>query len=417
MSAFSTTIPPVADQEPMTQLLAPDGTRTPHEELDAVLAGHSTASPAGAAKGDASATADPGPDLASPERLRGYYRDMVMIRAADLEATSLQRQGQLGLWASALGQEAAQIGAGHAARTQDYLVPTYREHGVAWARGIEPMRLLEMYRGISHCGWDPYELRTHPYMIVLGSQAPHAVGYAMGLQRDGLVGTGDLDSDTAVLALFGDGASSEGEVSESFTFAASFQAPVVFYTQNNQWAISVPTSVQTRVPLAQRSRGWGIPSIRVDGNDVLAVLAAVRSAMDAARAGEGPRFIEAITYRMAAHTTSDDASRYRSSEEEQQWADKDPILRLRRHLAQLDEIDETYVKACEEEAHDLAMRLHHFIHDMPDPDPVAMFDHVYAEPHPVVERDREQYLQYVAQFEGDADSTEGSGATGGGSGR
>ena len=143
------------------------------------------------------------------------------------------------------------------------------------------------------------QLRTHPYMIVLGSQAPHAVGYAMGLQRDGLVGTGDLDSDTAVLALFGDGASSEGEVSESFTFAASFQAPVLFYTQNNQWAISVPTSVQTRVPLAQRSRGWGIPSIRVDGNDVLAVLAAVRSAMDAARAGEGPRFIEAITYRLS----------------------------------------------------------------------------------------------------------------------
>src|SRR5699024_11071272 len=143
----------------MIQLLAPDGTRTPHTELDAVLAGSGdggtgdTADLAGSRDGGAGDTAD----LATPERLRGYYRDMVMIRAADLEATSLQRQGQLGLWASALGQEAAQIGAGHAAREQDYLVPTYREHGVAWARGIEPWRLLESYRGVSHGGWDPNE--------------------------------------------------------------------------------------------------------------------------------------------------------------------------------------------------------------------------------------------------------------------
>ncbi|MGP5127231.1 thiamine pyrophosphate-dependent dehydrogenase E1 component subunit alpha [Brachybacterium tyrofermentans] len=366
----------------MVQLLAPDGTRTPHPELDAVIAGTGGED-----------------DLASPERLRGYYRDMVMIRAADLEATSLQRQGQLGLWASALGQEAAQIGAGHASREQDYLVPTYREHGIAWARGIEPWRLLESFRGVSHGGWDPNALRTHPYMIVLGSQAPHAVGYAMGLQRDGVVGTGEKETDTAVLALFGDGASSEGEVSESFTFAASFQAPVVFFTQNNQWAISVPTSVQTRVPLAQRSRGWGIPSVRVDGNDVLAVLAAVRDGLDAARAGEGPRFIEAVTYRMAAHTTSDDASRYRPSSEEEEWAQKDPILRLRRHLEQLGEIDEEFVARCDEEAHDLAMQLHHHIHGMEDPDPIGMFTHAYAEPHPIVEAEREQYLEYIAQFE------------------
>ncbi|GAA1489228.1 thiamine pyrophosphate-dependent dehydrogenase E1 component subunit alpha [Brachybacterium sacelli] len=391
MSVFRSTIPDVAAQEPLIQLLATDGTRSPHEELDAVLAGSG---------GD--------DDLQTPERLRGYYRDMVMIRAADLEATSLQRQGQLGLWASALGQEAAQIGAGHASREQDYLVPTYREHGIAWARGIEPWRLLESYRGVSHGGWDPNELRTHPYMIVLGSQAPHAVGYAMGLQRDGVVGTGDRETDTAVLALFGDGASSEGEVSESFTFSASFEAPVVFFTQNNQWAISVPTSVQSRVPLAQRSRGWGIPSVRVDGNDVLAVLAAVRDALDAARAGEGPRFIEAVTYRMAAHTTSDDASRYRPAVEEQEWAEKDPILRLRRHLEQLGEIDEAFVARCDEEAQDLAMQLHHHIHGMEDPDPVGMFTHAYAEPHPIVEAERAQYLEYIAQFEDD-ESTEQKG--------
>ena len=377
MSVFRTTIPADPHDEPMLQLLAPDGTRTPHDELDAALA-----------------------DV-TPEDLRGYYRDMVMIRAADLQATSLQRQGQLGLWASALGQEAAQIGAGHASRPQDYFVPTYREHGVAWARGIEPMTLLELFRGISHCGWDPHELRTHPYMIVLGAQTPHAVGYAMGLQRDGVVGTGDPTVDTAVLALFGDGTSSEGEVAESFTFAASFQAPVVFYTQNNQWAISVPTSVQSRVPLAQRSRGWGIPSARIDGNDILACLAATRIALDAARAGEGPRYLEALTYRMAAHTTSDDPTRYRTSEEEESWARRDPIARLRAYLTGLDEIDEAFVSRCDEEAHNLSMRLHAHIHSMPDPDPMQLFEHVYTDPHPIVEEERAAYARYLDQFEDD----------------
>lgn len=375
MSVFRTTIPEDPHAEPMLQLLAPDGTRTPHEELDAAIA------------------------HVGPEDLRGFYRDMVMVRAADLQATSLQRQGQLGLWASALGQEGAQIGAGHASRPQDYFVPTYREHGVAWARGIEPMTLLEMFRGISHCGWDPHELRTHPYMIVLGAQTPHAVGYAMGLQRDGVVGTGDIEQDCAVLALFGDGTSSEGEVSESFTFAASFQAPVVFLTQNNQWAISVPSSVQSRVPLAQRSRGWGIPSLRVDGNDVLACLAAVRIALDAARSGEGPRYIEALTYRMAAHTTSDDPTRYRARAEEEEWAAKDPILRLRRHLDAADEIDEDFVRRTDEEAHELAMRLHRHIHSMADPDPMTIFEHVYAEPHPLVEEERAAYREYLDGFE------------------
>ncbi|GAB2540013.1 thiamine pyrophosphate-dependent dehydrogenase E1 component subunit alpha [Brachybacterium huguangmaarense] len=377
MSVFRTTIPADPHDEPMIQLLAPDGTRAPHEELDAALS-HVT-----------------------PEDMRGFYRGMVMVRAADLEATSLQRQGQLGLWASALGQEGAQIGAGHASRPQDYFVPTYREHGVAWARGIEPMTLLEMFRGISHCGWDPQQLRTHPYMIVLGAQTPHAVGYAMGLQRDGVVGTGDPGTDAAVLALFGDGTSSEGEVSESFTFAASFQAPVVFLTQNNQWAISVPTTVQSRVPLAQRSRGWGIPSVRIDGNDVLASLAAVRIALDAARAGQGPRYVEAVTYRMAAHTTSDDPTRYRPAAEEEDWARRDPIQRLRLHLQQLDEFDDAFAARCDEEAHDLAMRLHHHIHAMPDPDPIAMFDHVYAEPHPLVAEERAAFAEYAAQFEDD----------------
>lgn len=375
MSAFNTAIPQPAHSEPLLQLIAPDGTRRPNDELDAQVA-HLTA-----------------------EDLRGFYRDMVLVRAADHEATSLQRQGQLGLWASAVGQEAAQIGAGHAARPHDYLVPTYREHGVAWARGIPPWKLLEVWRGINHCGWDPHELMTHPYMIVLGAQAPHAVGYAMGIQRDGAVGTGDPSTDTAVLALFGDGASSEGEVSESFTWAASFNAPVVFLSQNNQWAISTATSVQTRVPLAQRSRGWGIPSLRVDGNDVLASYAVTKLALDEARAGKGPRFIEALTYRMNSHTTSDDASIYRGKDEEEEWGRKDPILRLEAYLRSIDEADDAFVERCRTEGHDLAMDLHHHIHALEDPDPLAMFDHVYVDPHPLVEEERAEFSRYMDQFE------------------
>lgn len=382
VSVFRQTIPTPASEEPMLQVLKPDGTRTSHDELDAAL------------------------EHVDADMMRQFYRDMVMVRAADVEATHLQRQGQLGLWASAIGQEGAQIGAGHAARRQDYLVPTYREHGVAFSRGVQPWQLLQPWRGINHCGWDPRELNTHPYMIVLGAQAPHAVGYAMGVVRDGAVGSGDNDRDTAVLALFGDGASSEGEVSEAFTWAASFHLPVVFYSQNNQWAISTATSVQTKVPLAQRSRGWGIPSARVDGNDVLAVYALTRLALDSARAGEGPFFIEALTYRMSAHTTSDDASIYRAKGEEQQWRERDPIDRLEKYLRASDEIDDDFVQQCSEHGHELAMQLHHHVHALQDPEPITMFDHVYAEPHPLVEREREQYVRYMDQFETDENATE-----------
>ena len=240
---------------------------------------------------------------------------------------------------------------------------------------------------------------THPYMIVLGAQAPQAVGYAMGITRDGACGTGDPEVDTAVLALFGDGASSEGEVSEAFTWAASFEAPIVFLTQNNQWAISTATSVQTRVPLAQRSRGWGIPSVRVDGNDVLASYAVSRLALDAARGGQGPHFIEALTYRMNAHTTSDEPRIYRGEDEEKQWAALDPIARFEAYLRREDQLDDAFVSRCEEEGHDLSMSLHHHIHALEDPDPVQIFDHVYVDEHPLVAEERAEYIRYIEQFE------------------
>lgn len=369
----------------MVQLLSPEGERLPHPELDPLL------------------------DDVGPEQLRQLYREMVTIRAADDQATSLQRQGQLGLWAPAVGQEGAQIGAGHAPRPQDYVAPTYREHGLAYARGIDPARLLELYRGISHGGWNPRELMLHPYALVLAAQVPQAVGYAMGIQLDGDCGTGDPEHDAAVLAFFGEGASSEGDVSESFTFAASTGAPIVFFAQNNQWAISVPFSVQSRVPLALRSRGWGIPSARIDGNDALASLAATRMALDRARAGEGPFFIEAVTYRSGPHTTSDDPTRYRTSDEEARWAERDPILRLRRHLEHEDLADQAFFDEVETEGHDLAMDLHRKITAMEDPDGLEMFDQVYAEPHPLIDEERAAYTAYRDSFadtEPTADRTE-----------
>ena len=209
---------------------------------------------------------------------------MVLTRRIDTEATALQRHGELGIWAQLLGQEAAQIGSGRALRPQDFVFPTYREHGVAWCRDVDPLRLLGLFRGVDQGGWDPNDGNFGLYTIVIGAQTLHATGYAMGMQRDGVVGTGDPDRDAAVIAYFGDGASSQGDVNEAFIFAASYNAPVVFFCQNNQWAISEPIERQTRIPLYQRALGFGFPGVRVDGNDVLATYA-----VTAGRAAAGPR--------------------------------------------------------------------------------------------------------------------------------
>ena len=229
---------------------------------------------------------------------------------------------------SCSGQEAAQIGSGRALRPQDFVFPTYREHGVAWCRDVDPLRLLGLFRGVDQGGWDPNDDNFGLYTIVIGAQTLHATGYAMGMQRDGVVGTGDPDRDAAVVAYFGDGATSQGDVNEAFIFAASYNAPVVFFCQNNQWAISEPIERQSRIPLYQRALGFGFPGVRVDGNDVLARYAVTKAALQRAREGSGPTFVEAYTYRMGAHTTTDDPTRYRLSEDLEHWKLKDPIARV-----------------------------------------------------------------------------------------
>ena len=210
---------------------------------------------------------------------------------------------------------------------------------------MDPQSSLQLFRGVSQGGWDPQENNFHLYTIVIGAQALHATGYAMGVRMDGNVGTGDPDRDTAVICYFGDGASSQGDVNEAFVYAASFDAPVVFFCQNNQWAISEPVEKQTRIPLFQRARGFGFPGVRVDGNDILATYAVTQHCLDEARNGNGPLLIEAYTYRMGAHTTADDPTKYRVSAEVEEWKFRDPILRLKTLLAHEGMADEAFFAA------------------------------------------------------------------------
>ena len=329
------------------------------------------------------------------DEVKDLYTDLVMVRRIDTEAIALQRQGELGIWASLLGQEAAQVGSGRALGPRDMAFPTYREHGVAWCRGLDPSRLLELFRGVSHGGWDPKAHRFHLYTIVIGAQTLHATGYAMGIQRDGAVG----EDGEAVIVYFGDGATSQGDVNEAFIWASVFNAPVVFFCQNNQWAISEPLERQSRIPLYQRASGFGFPGVRVDGNDVFACLAVTRKAMQAAREGQGPMLIEAFTYRMGAHTTTDDPTRYRLASELEAWKLKDPIERVKAYLVRSGAADAEFFAGVDAQADELGRRIRRTCQEMPDPQPLAMFENVYAEPNALLETERAQYAAYLDTFD------------------
>lgn len=358
----------------MIQLLTPEGERVQSGEFDAFAA-----------------------DL-KDEDLRGFYRDMTLVRRVDAEGQALQRQGQLALWAPCLGQEAAQIGLGHALRPQDFVFPTYREHGLAWVRGVQPETLLGLFRGQNHSGWDPQEHRFHTYTIIIGAQALHATGYGMGISLDGDVATGDITRDTISVACFGDGATSQGDVSEALTFAGAFRAPVLFFCQNNQFAISEPVSVQTSVPLYTRGQGFGVPGIRVDGNDIVAMYAVARASADNIRSGAGPMLIEAFTYRMGAHTTADDPTKYRDSAIDEEWKAKDPIVRLRRYLEKHTDTPADFFTTVDEEADTLAARIREACMTAPEPPAEDIFDNVFEEPHPLIEEEKAEYLAYLDSF-------------------
>ncbi|WP_423920440.1 thiamine pyrophosphate-dependent dehydrogenase E1 component subunit alpha [Frigoribacterium sp. 2-23] len=349
---------------------------------------------------DATAEFQPYVDALDDEQLRSFHRDMVLTRRFDREAAALARQGQLALWVPSHGQEGAQVGLAHASRPQDHIFPSYREHAVAMARGIDPVDILRLLRGHTHGGWNPAEHQNfHIYTLVIGSQTLHATGYAMGLTLDGKTGTGAVETDEAVVTFFGDGATSQGDVNEAMVFAASFQAPELFFLQNNQWAISVPVSRQSRTPLVHRAGGFGIPGTQIDGNDVLASYAVSRRDLDAARTGGGPRFIEALTYRIGAHTSSDDPTKYRTDDELQSWIARDPIARFETYLRGRGESD-VFFAELETLCDDLGADLRRRTLALPNPEPSLMFDHVYSEPHPLMREQKEWLAQYEHGFDG-----------------
>lgn len=337
--------------------------------------------------------------LAVPVQQRvGFLRDMVTTRAFDVAAANLQRQGHLALWVPSYGQEAAQVGSARAARSQDTIFPAYREHAVAMVRGLDPMAIVRLLRGITHGGWDPAANGNFRlYTLVIGSQTLHATGYAMGIQLDGATATGDPDRDEAVMVYFGDGATAQGDTNEALVFAASYATPQVFFIQNNHWAISVPVERQSRVPLAQRASGFGMPGVRVDGNDVLATYAVTGMLLDDARAGRGPALIEALTYRIGAHTSSDDPTKYRSDDELVRWQDRDPILRLRHHL-ESEGVGPEVFDAIDAEGADLAADVRRRTLELTEPPTSTMFEHVYSEPHPVTDAQHRWLTQYEASF-------------------
>jgi pyruvate dehydrogenase E1 component alpha subunit len=267
----------------------------------------------------------------TPAELRELYSLMVAVRHLDTSAVAWQRQGLIPGYAPGFGQEAAQVGSGYAVdTTRDFVFPTYREMGVARTLGVDMVAYMSTHKATWHGGlYDPLESRLAPIQAVVAGSVLHAVGWAHGQTLSGTA-AGGLG---VALTYFGDGASSQGDVHEAMNFAAVMKAPVVFFVQNNGWAISVPTDRQVAGgSVAARAAGYGMPALRIDGDDVVAVVEATRRAFAHARTGNGPVLIEAMTYRRGPHSTSDDPGRYRSLDEEREGAGEDPVERFRQRL-------------------------------------------------------------------------------------
>lgn len=353
-------------------------------------------------------------DELTGEDLMSIYRTMALTRRFDDEMTSLQRQGQLALWVPSKGQEAAQVASSRALAANDYIFPSYRDHGVLLERGITAEEITPLFRGSGTLGWDAKKHNVHSYTLVLAAQVLHATGYAMGLNLDAeieaetgeaQIGQGQATDPAqdaekpAVAVYFGDGSSTEGDVHESMVFAASYNAPVLFFIQNNRWAISVPFETQSRVPLATRAAGYGFEGLRVDGNDVLAVYAATRYAMQKIRAGEGPVLIEAETYRLGPHTTADDPTKYRPEDHQGTYEPLDPMIRLETYLRQAGYADDAFFEQVGQDAAALATRVRSAVLAGEPDDFETYLDRAYAEPHQQVEDDRAFYRAYNDGFE------------------
>ncbi|WP_341728991.1 pyruvate dehydrogenase (acetyl-transferring) E1 component subunit alpha [Brooklawnia sp.] len=359
--------PPQPAEVPTVQLLDPDGSLIDDPDFAPTLSG---------------------------EQVAEMLSDMTLIRRFDTEATAMQRKGQLSLWAPLLGQEAIQVGVHAALGQYDHVFPSHREHGLAMLMGLPVERILGIFTGQETGDWDAEEVHFHHLNMVIGGHTLHGVGYAMGQARDRQF---DSAADDGVsLIVHGDGAISEGDVNEAYIFAAAYQAPAVFLCVNNQWAISEPVERQSVVPLYQRAWGFGIPSVRVDGNDVLAVHAATQWALARARNGEGPTFIEAFTYRMGAHTTSDDPTKYRSKDETAEWQIKDPLTRTEAWLRSEGVWDDARQAHLDQEAEAFGEQVRSAVNNVTTPKLEEIFDRVYAQPTPDLIAQRAQVVQAAA---------------------
>ena len=336
----------------MVQILAPDGTPT----------------------GDTEVGLD-------DERLRALLRLMIRARRLDRECMALQRQGELTVYPPFEGQEAAQVGSAFALGPNDFVFPSFRELAAAVVRGVDVVEYLEYHRGTWHGGpYDPIENRFAPICVPVATQIVHAVGWALGAKLDGKT--------ECALAYFGDGSASEGDFHEAANMAAVFGAPAILFCQNNAWAISVPLEEQAVAPIAGRASGYGFEGVRVDGNDVLAVYAVTKEAVERAHAGEGPTLIEAVTYRIGPHSTADDASRYRDDDEVAAWRARDPIDRFRRYLSGADVADDAFVHECETDAARWVSEIRAKLISLAAPSASEIFDQVFAAPPQTLERQR-----------------------------
>lgn len=328
-------------------------------------------------------------ELPSADVLLTLYRRMVVARRFETQVTALTRQGRLATYPSARGQEACEISAASALEPSDWLFPTYRDTAAVLTRGVPASGILSFFRGDWHTAFDPYAYNVSPQATPLATQTLHAVGFGHAARLKG--------ESTVALTLLGDGATSEGDAHEAFNFASVWQAPVVFVVQNNGYAISVPFSKQSHArTLADRAIGYGMPGYFVDGNDVAAMYAVISAAVDRARAGEGPTLIEGLTYRMESHTNSDDPTRYRTSEESDAWLAHDPIDRLAAYLKKAGVLTDATDAEITAEAEALAEATRNAMNDEVEIDPLELFDHVYANPRPALQEQREALARELA---------------------
>jgi len=341
---------------PMVQILAPDGVAVGDSEVGL-----------------------------SDDQLRELLRLLIRSRRLDRECWALQRQGELTVYPPFEGQEAAQVGSAFALGPEDFAFPSFRELAAAIVRGVDVVEYLQYHRGTWHGGpYDPYASGFAPICVPVATQIVHAVGWAMGAKLDRKA--------ACALAYFGDGSASEGDFHEAANMAAVFGAPAILFCQNNGWAISVPSTEQFAAPIAARAAGYGFPGVRVDGNDVLAVYAVTKEAAERARRGGGPTLIEAMTYRVGAHSTADDASRYRDDAEVEAWRARDPIERYRRWLIARGTVDDAWVAATDAEAEAWVAEIRAALTALGPPPASEVFDHAFAEPPATVLRQRGELL-------------------------